>query len=201
MSIKHFFVAFMLLTQGFVRAQDVPEHDNQVLEAETGHSFTVQITELRLNIPLDPAVSSDDLANQLKRFQEQGQVEMTETVRIQATEGAQGASGPKSKVQFGSTVAVTSGSVSTPAGRSRQTQSIQVGTNVEVALQRRDNKIFAQLHYEASRLDGAGIDDTPPPISTVQCEMIIGVTPGKPRLLSGLGTHRSTILIISIEPL
>ena len=78
-------------------------------------------------------------------------------------------------------------------------QQRQIGTLVRLTSRPKDEKVFLELFYEASRLEGAGTDDKPPDTVTVQFQTTLLIEPGTPTLIGSSSSDKTTVLLVSIE--
>jgi hypothetical protein len=116
-----------------------------------------------------------------------------ETVRMTATLDTE------SMVQFGKRVTVTTGSVTRGPTTSRQTQSMEIGTILQVRIESNGDGVIAEVDYSTSRLSGSGTDDSPPDVLTTTVKATQIYELGKQRLLTTSSTGDAPCIIVSIQ--
>ena len=155
-------------------------------------SYVVQLTEFRLKASVDPTLKAKEIVQAFDKLKSDGKIDLIETVRLSALENHE------SMAQFGKTATVTTSISQTQRGRVRSTQQREVGTMVELTAIPRNGKILLKLHYEASRFDGAGTEDSPPDTLTTRFNTTLLVEPGTPTLVGGTTAGATSLLFVSI---
>lgn len=158
------------------------------------NSYIVTITEFQLDtsaVDVPPA----EIASKFEQLKKDGHVDWVETVRLSVLEGHQ------STVQFGKTVALTTGMSQTASGRtSRQSTDRQLGTAVKISAHSNGERVGLELDYQSSRIDGSTQEEgLRPDIATMQVETAVLMSPGSPTLIAGMSGSDSTFLLVSVK--
>jgi hypothetical protein len=160
---------------------------------EISASYIVQLTEYRLNQPMDSSKSAAEIlalvskdSDDLKR--------KVETIRLSAS------SGVESMAQFGQTVFVTVGTVSGNKGFpvQKSMQGMEIGTLVKVTVVPQNDKVAMTLTYESSSLGEAAGEDSPPDINKTKVNTTQLLDLGKSSLVSASTTSSSSILVVKV---
>ena len=175
--------------------QDAPEPAAALPSASTGgETYLVQLTEFRIKDSAHAGWSTDEIVKRFERREEDGDVEIVESIRLSAL------SGLESMVQVGRRARVTVGVVSAPGrGPTRQTEWESIGTLVRLTAQPADDKVLLKLSYECSRFEGEGTDESPPDTTTFQIDTTLLLEAGKPTLVGGSSASPTSYLMVSVE--
>jgi hypothetical protein len=175
--------------------QDDPEPAAALLSASSGgECYLVQLTEFRISDSSHAGWSTDEIVKRFERREEDGDVEIVETIRLSVL------SGHESMVQVGRRARVTVGVVSTPGrGPTRQMESHNIGTMVSLTAEPADGRVLLKLSYTSSRFEGEGTDESPPDTTTFQIDATLLLEAGKPTLVGGSSASPTSYLMVSVE--
>lgn len=167
---------------------------NRAVPEEARQTYVVQFTEFRFKEAPESPLTTKDILQSFEQLRKDGRLEIIETVRLSALEQCE------AMVQFGRSVAVTTGATALPNGRSnRQFQFRQVGTLVRVTAQPKQEKILLNVMYEASRLGPETKEDAPQDINQVTFNTTLMIEPGRPTLVGSDSADTSSLLLVTIE--
>ncbi|TVS09394.1 MAG: hypothetical protein EA424_27235 [Planctomycetaceae bacterium] len=177
------------------QAQDDPKPAAALPNASTGgESYLVQLSEFRIKDSSHAGWSTDEIVKRFERREEDGAVEIVETIRLSAL------SGHESMVQVGRQARITVGVISTPGrGSTRQMESHNIGTLVSLTAEPADGKVLLRLSYSSSRFEGTGTDESPPDIVTFQSDATLLLEAGKPTLVGGSSASETSYLMVSVD--
>lgn len=179
-------------------AQQQTENVGQSPQGEL-RVYTVRVTEFRVNAELSAELSAADVLKSLHQLQENGKVELFESVCLSALESQ------RARAQFGRRVTMVSGVTSgRPGPPVRSYSQSQVGTLLEALVESEGEKLTLQVQYEASHVEPGGSDEPedyrPPDIGTISVETTLSLVPGQPVLLAGARQKsRSSFLLVVVE--
>ncbi|MDA7933087.1 type II and III secretion system protein [Mariniblastus sp.] len=156
-------------------------------------SYIVQLTEYRLDQPLNPSQSAAEILAMVSANGGDMKGEIVETIRLSTL------SGTESMVQFGRRVNVTVGKATTNRGETvRNMQAIDVGTIVKVTLVPRNDKVAMMLTFESSRIGEDADEDSPPNVNKTQVNTTQLLELGKPDLVGSSTTSSSSIIVVTV---
>lgn len=162
--------------------------------SEISASYLVQLTEYRLDQPMDPSQSAAEILALVSR-NDGDPKRKADTIRLSAL------SGTESMAQFGQTVFVTVGTVAMNRGGGpvqKSVQGMEIGTLIKVTVVPQNDKVAMTLTYESSSLGDAEEEDSPPSINKTKVNTTQLLDLGKSSLVSVSTTSSSTILVVKI---
>lgn len=180
--------ALLLISLSPAQASDSSEAEPARVSAAQP-SFIVQVTEYRLDQPLDPSVSSAAVLEMLAKPADQSGYEVATSQRISVYNETE------SLVQVGQTVSVPTGSTQTGRGLSRTMEQVEIGVVTKAKVAARDDGILIQLDYSSSKIDGDLSADQLPRILQTVVQTTRTVELGK-RVL--LGSTRTAVVVLKI---
>ncbi len=184
----YLFVAFCATESVFAQSSAISADVAQVPA-----SYIVQLTEYRLERPLEPSQTATNILEMLSGKLDDKIGKPVETIRLSTL------SGTESMVQFGRRVNVTVGKATTNRGETvRNMQAIDVGTVVRVTAIPQDEKVSVSLTFESSRIGGDGDEDSPPDINKTQISTTQLLEFGKPSLVGSSTTASSSVIVVTI---
>ena len=179
----------LVLFSGIGQCKENPKAGDDGTASPAPTQFLVTLSEYHLekSIPVDA-----DEAKILEIVRESG-ASPYETVRMTA------AADTESMVNFGRQITVTTGKVARGPITSRETQTVQIGTILQVRIASHGDGAMAEISYTTSRLDGNGTDDSTPDVltNTVQATQIYVL--GEQRLLSTSSVGKAPCIVVSIQ--
>lgn len=163
--------------------------DKAAAESPKLAQILVTLAEYKIEKPIPVKAPEAEI---LKSIRDSG-VMPSETVRATVAADTQ------SIVNFGKRVTVTTGKISRGPVTSRQTETMEIGTILQLQLTEHPKGAIAEIDYTTSRLEGGGNDDSPPDVvtNTVQATQVYAL--GEQRLLSTSGSENVTCIFVSIQ--
>jgi len=153
--------------------------------------YVVTLAEYQLekNLPITATEA------EISAFIHDQEIEPFETLKLT------GVNDTESSVNFGRTVAVTTGHVSHREGTSRQTSERSIGTVLRIRMAAHERGVIADVSYTCARILGNGTDDSFPNIynNTVDVTQVFEL--GKPSLIGANLAEKSTYYFLTIEAL
>ena len=192
MKLATILVPVLLSVIGNVMADEKPSgesKDPQATRSQTQYLATV--AEYHLDQPFAITATEREIADYIR----DQKVEPVETVRLTVMSDAY------SHVQFGKRVTVTTGKIVNRDVVTRQTETIETGTILDIRIEQHARGAIANLEYTSSRLEGDGGEDSPPDMTTTTVQSTQVFELGKPRLVGARSANEKSYVMATISEL
>jgi hypothetical protein len=177
---------------GNVMADEKPSGETTVPNSTRAQAqYLATVAEYRLDQPFSITASEKEVLDYIR----DQKMEPVETVRRTVMSDAY------SHVQFGKRVTVTTGKIVNRDVVSRQTETMEIGTILDIRIERHERGATANLEYTSSQLEGDGTEDSPPDITTTTVQTTQVFELGKPRLVGARSGSETSFVIATISEL